>query len=406
MNQRILLSTPHMSGNEKKYIDEAFESNWIAPLGPNVDSFEKEIATYNGVKGASVTSSGTAAIHLALALLGVCKDDAVFVSSFTFVASANPVLYLGAEPVFIDSEEDTWNMSPEALEVALAEAKSSNRMPKAIVVVNLYGQSAKMKELTDIAQAYNVPIVEDAAESLGSTYKNKKSGTFGTIGIYSFNGNKIITTSGGGALVSDDDELLVRAKFLATQAKDDAPYYQHSQVGYNYRMSNVVAGIGRAQLEVLDERVNKRREVFSIYQQELGGIQGVQFMPEMNETKSNRWLTTLTLDWEKYNILPQEFISKMDAVGIETRLLWKPLHLQPLFADSKFYKDPHSQIPVSEKLFDAGLCLPSGTNMAEFDQLRVITEMKKILNSSRKHVHVFSWNKKIGSNSKLKHKIN
>lgn len=406
MNKRILLSTPHMSGNEKKYIDEAFDTNWIAPLGPNVDAFEKEIAAYNGVKGASVTSSGTAAIHLALALLGVGKGDSVFVSSFTFVASANPVLYLGAEPVFIDSEIDSWNMSPDALEMALGDAKGMNRLPKAIVVVNLYGQSAKMDELVDIAERYHVPIVEDAAESLGASYKNKKSGTFGKIGIYSFNGNKIITTSGGGALVSDDEEILEGAKFLATQAKDDAPHYQHSVVGFNYRMSNVIAGIGRAQLEVLDDRVNKRRDIFDTYLYELGGIQGVHFMPEMDDTISNRWLTTLTLDPSRYSISPQEFCKKLDDVGIEARALWKPLHLQPLFAESRYYKNPDSARSVSEQLFDSGLCLPSGTNMTEFEQQRVIREMKTILNASRKRVHVFSWNKQVGGKAKIQHKIN
>ncbi|WP_423189030.1 aminotransferase class I/II-fold pyridoxal phosphate-dependent enzyme [Alkalibacterium sp. f15] len=406
MNNRILLSTPHMSGNERKYIDEAFETNWIAPLGPNVDSFEKEISIYSGVKGVTVTNSGTAAIHLALAVLGVGKGDTVFVSTFTFVASANPILYLGAEPVFIDSEADTWNMSPDALEIALTEVKAMNQLPKAVIVVNLYGQSAKMDELNAIAQKFNVPIVEDAAESLGSTYKNKKSGTLGKLGIYSFNGNKIITTSGGGALVSDDEDLLARARFLATQAKDPAPYYQHSQVGYNYRMSNVVAGIGRAQLEVLDERVNRRREVFNNYQLELGNISGVNFMPEMVETTSNRWLTTLTIDPTKYNLHPLEFMTMMDEVGIETRALWKPLHLQPLFNNTKFYTDSENKKPVSEMLFERGLCLPSGTNMTEFDQLRVITEMKKLLNSSRKRVHVFNWNKKMGSNAKIQHKIN
>jgi len=405
MSKRILLSTPHMSGNEKKYINEAFETNWIAPLGPNVDSFEKEIAAYSGAKGVSVTNSGTAAIHLALAVLGVGKGDTVFVSTFTFVASANPVLYLGAEPVFIDSETDTWNMSPDALENALKEAKFENKLPKAIVVVNLYGQSAKMDELNDIAQKFNVPIVEDAAESLGSTYKNKKSGTLGKLGIYSFNGNKIITTSGGGALVSDDEYLLAHARYLSTQAKDPAPYYQHSQVGYNYRMSNILAGIGRAQLEVLDERVDRRREIFDNYQQELGNVLGINFMPEMSETISNRWLTTLTIDPDKYDLPPEKFMNMMDEVGIESRALWKPLHLQPLFNNTRFYSNPGYKKPVSEMLFERGMCLPSGTNMTEFDQLRVITEMKKILNSSRKRTHIFSWNKKIGNNAKLQHII-
>lgn len=393
MDKRILLSSPHMSGNEKKYIDEAFYSNWIAPLGPNVDAFEKEIAEYAGIKGASATSSGTAAIHLALALLGVTRGDSVFVSSFTFVASANPVLYLGAEPVFIDSEMDTWNMSPEALEVALRDAKVMNRLPKAIIVVNLYGQSAKMQELKIIADQYDVPIIEDAAESLGSTYKGKKSGTLGKIGIYSFNGNKIITTSGGGALVSDDEKVIRQAKFLSTQAKDDAPYYQHSQVGFNYRMSNIVAGIGRAQLEVLDDRVDKRRKVFNNYEQELGSIEGVDFMQELNETTSNRWLSTLTINLKKYTIDPLEFISKMNDANIETRLLWKPLHMQPLYSKSAYYKNPEYNYSVSEKLFESGICLPSGSNLSEMEQQRVISEMKKILNASRKRVHIYTWNK-------------
>lgn len=404
MKNKILLSTPHMSGNERKYIDEAFEINWIAPLGPNVDAFEKEIATYAGVKRAFATITGTAAIHLSLAILGVSRGDKVFVSTFTFIASANPVLYLGAEPVFIDSETDTWNMSPASLEKALKDAKSANHLPKAIVVVNLYGQSAKMDELNLIAEKYNVPIVEDAAESLGSSYKTKKSGTLGKIGIYSFNGNKIITTSGGGALVSEDEEIIERAKFLATQAKDPANYYQHSQVGYNYRMSNIIAGIGRAQLEVLDERVNKRREIFDNYYNELGDIEGIDFMPELNQTSSNRWLTTLTIDPKKFNIHPVHLMARMDDAGIETRTLWKPLHLQPLFKNSNFYGNPNYKEPVSEKLFETGLCLPSGTNMSEFDQLRVISELKKVLYLSRRRLHVYSWNKNMVSRVKLNHK--
>lgn len=394
-----------MSGNEKKYIDEAFESNWIAPLGHNVDSFEREIAEYSGVKSASATVSGTAAIHLALAVLGVGKGDKVFVSSFTFIASANPVLYLGAEPVFIDSEMETWNMSPEALEKALSHARAANEMPKAIIVVNLYGQSAKMEELNELAEIYNVPIVEDAAESLGSMYKGKKSGTLGKLGIYSFNGNKIITTSGGGALVSDDEELLDKARFLSTQAKDSAPYYQHSQLGYNYRMSNIVAGIGRAQLGVLDSRVRRRREVFNRYKDELNSFNGLEFMPEMSGTTSNRWLSTVTLDPKKYTITPVDFMRQMDKVNIETRALWKPLHLQPLFSGTPYYKNPLHKKSVSDKLFETGLCLPSGSNLTEDDQTRVISEMKKVLNASRRRTHVFSWNKKLGQTARIEHKI-
>lgn len=375
----ILLSSPHMSGNEKKYIEEAFETNWIAPLGPNVNEFEKDLARYTGAFGASVTSSGTAAIHLALETLGVGTGDLVFCSSFTFVATANPALYLGAEVVFIDSELDTWNMSPLALERALSDAKKVGRLPKAVLVVNLYGQSAKMDELLQVANAYGVPIVEDAAESLGAEYKGKKSGTFGRIGIYSFNGNKIITTSGGGALVSDDEELLIRSRFLATQAKDAAPYYQHSQVGYNYRMSNILAGVGRAQLEVLDERVEQRRTVFDRYAAELGSIEGLYLMPELEETKSNRWLTTILLDPAVTKVTPFDVMVGMNEKAIETRALWKPLHTQPLFKYAPFYRHQPGEVPISEALFATGLCLPSGSNMSEDEQYRVIDEFKKIL---------------------------
>jgi pyridoxal phosphate-dependent aminotransferase EpsN len=368
---RIFLSPPHMSGNEQKYIQEAFETNWIAPLGPNVDAFEKELAAYVGVKGAAAVSSGTAAIHLALRLLGVEWGDVVFCSSLTFIASANPILYQGAEPVFIDSEPDTWNMSPQALERAMDAAKREGKLPKAVVVVNLYGQSAKMDEILAICDRYGVPVVEDAAESLGSTYKGKKSGTFGVFGIYSFNGNKIITTSGGGMLVSDDVDALQRARFLATQARDPAPHYQHSQIGYNYRMSNIVAGIGRAQLEVLDERVKARRAIFNRYVQALGEIDGIHFMPELEGTMSNRWLTTLTIDQQKLGVTPMEIINALAAENIEARPVWKPLHLQPLFAGLRYY--PHEEgWSVSDDLFANGICLPSGSSMTVEEQNRVI----------------------------------
>ncbi|MBT2731006.1 aminotransferase class I/II-fold pyridoxal phosphate-dependent enzyme [Carnobacterium sp. ISL-102] len=380
MNQdRILLSSPHMSGNEQKYIREAFDSNWIAPLGPNVTNFELELAQYTNKKGASLTSSGTAAIHLALACLGVKKGDSVFCSSFTFIASANPALYLGAELTFIDSEPSSWNMSPQALERALFDASKENKLPKAIIVVNLYGQSADMDTLLNIANLFGVPIIEDAAESLGAEYKNKKSGTLGKIGIFSFNGNKIITTSGGGAIVSDDEELLDKAFFLATQAKDIAPYYQHSLVGYNYRMSNVLAGIGRAQLQVLDKRVERRREIFSNYHKELGSIEEVHFMPELKESRSNRWLTTFVIDPFMTKVTPFEFMDRMNQTNIETRLLWKPLHLQPLFKHNKFYKHNERTPAVSELLFAMGICIPSGSNLTEENQFRVIEEVKKIL---------------------------
>lgn len=376
MTKRIFLSSPHMSGNEQKYINEAFETNWIAPLGPNVNAFEKEMAAYAESADAAVLSSGTAAIHLALDLLGVEHGDTVFCSSLTFVASANPILYLGAVPVFVDSEEETWNMSPDALKRAFEEAQVDGKLPRAVIVVNLYGQSAKMDELMAICDSYGVPVIEDAAESLGSSYKGKKSGTFGKFGVYSFNGNKIITTSGGGMLVSDDVDALAKSRFLATQARDAAPHYQHSAVGYNYRMSNILAGVGRAQLEVLDERVKARRDVFDRYVEALGGIEGVHFMPELEGTYSNRWLTALTLDPDKVRITPYALMEALEVENIEARPVWKPLHLQPLFEDCKFYPHAEDDI-VSERLFAEGLCLPSGSNMTMEEQERVIAIMKK-----------------------------
>lgn len=369
--KRVFLSSPHMSGNEQKYINEAFESNWIAPLGPNVDAFEKELAEYAGTKGAAALSSGTAAIHLALQLLNVKQNDKVFCSSLTFIASANPIVYQKAEPVFIDSEPDTWNMSPKALERALVDAKQQGNLPKAVIVVNLYGQSAKMDEIVSLCNQYEVPIIEDAAESIGSTYKGKKSGTFGKFGIYSFNGNKIITTSGGGMLVSDDEESLQKARFLATQARDSAMYYQHSQIGFNYRMSNILAGVGRAQLEVLDNRINARRLVFQRYEQALEQIEGLQFMPELEDTFSNRWLTTLTVNNEKLGFSPVDIINSLADVNIEARPVWKPLHLQPIFEGCKYY--PHDEkVSISDYLFVNGICLPSGSNMTIEEQERVI----------------------------------
>lgn len=386
MTEKILLSPPHMSGKELTYIKEAFQTNWVAPLGPNVDHFEKDIKKYCGTKNVLATISGTAAIHLALAVLGVGKGDSVFCSSFTFIASANPALYLGAEVTFIDSEPETWNMSPHALNQALKEAKANGYLPKAIVVVHLYGQQAKMDELLSIANHYNVPIVEDAAESLGSEYKGKKSGTMGTLGVFSFNGNKIITTSGGGALVSDNEELIQRAFYLSTQAKDPiTSYYHHESIGYNYRMSNILAGIGRIQLHFLEERIQRRREIFSIYKKELSDIPGLSFMPELEGTYSNRWLTTLTLDPTIHSTHPITIMKQMSDMNIETRPLWNPLHLQPIYYGSAFYKHHPDQLSVSEQLFSAGLCLPSGSGMTENQQFRVIEELKRVLALSKKH---------------------
>ncbi|MBK5349924.1 aminotransferase class I/II-fold pyridoxal phosphate-dependent enzyme [Bacillus sp. TH44] len=374
--EKIYLSSPHMSGNEQKYIKDAFDSNWIAPLGPNVDEFERELASFVGVKGGAAVSSGTAAIHLALRLLNVQEGDTVFCSSFTFVASANPIVYLGAEPVFIDSEPETWNMSPDALAHALYEADKAGKLPKAIILVHLYGQSAKLDEILAICNQYNVPIVEDAAESLGSTYKGKASGTFGRFGVYSFNGNKIITTSGGGMLVSNDVEALERARFLATQAKDPAPHYEHSEIGYNYRMSNILAGIGRGQLEVLEDRVRARRFIYKRYYEALSHMPGFYFMPELENTRSNRWLTTLTIDEKESGISIGKLLRTLAEENIEARPMWKPLHMQSLFKEKKYY--PHSKNEdVSQYLFQSGICLPSGSNMLAEDQQRVIQGILK-----------------------------
>lgn len=367
-----------MSGNELTYIQNAFDTNWIAPLGPHVDAFEKELASHVGVNDAAAVSSGTAAIHLALRLLDVKAGDTVFCSSLTFVASANPIVYLGATPVFIDSEPDSWNMSPQALEYALLDAVHEGKLPKAVIVVNLYGQSAMMDEILEICHTFHIPVIEDAAESLGSTYKGRASGSFGKFGIYSFNGNKILSTSGGGMLVSNDVEALNRARFLATQARDYAAHYQHSQTGYNYRMSNVLAGIGRAQLEVLEERILARRAVFERYYQELADLPGVRFMPELANTRSNRWLTVLTLEEKEAGISVEALLDVLAEENIEARPVWKPLHLQPLFEGVRYYAHNDNE-SVSEQLFKTGLCLPSGSNLTEDEQSRVIGCIKKLL---------------------------
>ncbi|WP_093339456.1 aminotransferase class I/II-fold pyridoxal phosphate-dependent enzyme [Salibacterium halotolerans] len=368
-----------MTGNEQEYIKEAFDLNWIAPLGNHVGAFEQELSDYVGMDHAAAVSSGTAAIHLALRLLDVEQGDTVFCSSLTFVASANPILYEKAEPVLIDSERDTWNMAPEALERAMRDADKTGHLPKAVIVVNLYGQCAKMKELVDLCNAYDVPMIEDAAESLGSEYDGRKSGSFGTFGIFSFNGNKIITTSGGGMLTSNDEAMIQKARFLSTQARDPALHYQHSEVGFNYRMSNIVAGIGRAQLEAIELRVQQRREVFHRYQKAFGDIDGIEFMPELPGTHSNRWLTALTVDPDKTGIDRTAIIQALAEENIEARPVWKPLHRQPLFEEYRYYpfQEHHS---VSDTSFEYGMCLPSGSNMDAEDQERVIdimlTELK------------------------------
>ncbi|MCA0755388.1 aminotransferase class I/II-fold pyridoxal phosphate-dependent enzyme [Paenibacillus sp. N4] len=376
--KRIYLSPPHMSGRERHYIDEAFETNWIAPLGPNIDAFERAVAAYAGTADAVAVSSGTAAIHLALRLLEVGSGDVVFCSSFTFVASANPIRYCGAEPVFIDSEPDTWNMSPDALGKALSAAALEGKLPKAVVVVHLYGQLAKMDEINALCGQYGVPVVEDAAESLGSTYKGKQSGGLGKFGVFSFNGNKIITTSGGGMLVSDDKALLGKARFLATQARDAAPHYQHSSMGYNYRMSNLLAGVGRAQLEVLEERVAARRAIFDTYKQALSGRDGIFFMPALEDSRPNRWLTAITVDEQLTGVTIPALLGALTDANIEARPLWKPLHLQPLFEGARFYAHGDGQ-PCCERLFNSGICLPSGSGMTAVEQVRVIDCINNVL---------------------------
>lgn len=369
-HQRIYLSPPHMGQFERQYIEEAIESNWIAPVGPHIDAFEREIAEYAGLHGAVALSSGTAAIHLAIKLLGIGKGDLVFCSSLTFVASINPALYEGITPIFIDSEPNTWNMSPTALERAFEDANKIGKLPKAVIIVNLYGQSASMESLVPICELYDVPIIEDAAESIGATYKGKKSGTFGRYGMYSFNGNKIITTSGGGMLISNDTEALKKAKFWASQSADPAPHYQHSEIGFNYRLSNILAGLGRGQLRILEERVVARRAIFERYYNALVHIEGTGFMPEIANGRSTRWLTAMTID-DKCNTKRNKVLQALSDNNIEARPVWKPMHLQPLFKGCKYY--PHEQgKSVSDELFDKGICLPSGSSLSIENQDRVI----------------------------------
>lgn len=374
----ILLSSPHLGEQERDFVDDAFRTNWIAPLGPNVDAFEAELAAHVGAKYAAALSSGTAAIHLALDMLGVGQGDTVFCSSLTFVASANPILYQGATPVFIDSEPENWNMSVPALERALADADRQGKLPAAVIVVNLYGQSADMAPILAACDRYDVPVVEDAAESLGATYRGKASGTWGKLGIYSFNGNKIITTSGGGMLVSDDGALIEKARFLATQGRDPAPWYQHSQMAYNYRMSNILAGVGRGQLRVLEERVNARRRVFDAYRAALSDIPGLGWMPEADFGRSTRWLSVCTLDPETIDMPPSEFIVALSRQNIEARHVWNPMHRQPLFEGCTYF--PHREdYSFSDEAFATGICLPSGSNLDPDQVERVYSTIRAML---------------------------
>lgn len=378
-NKRIFLSSPHMGEFEREFVKEAFDTNWIAPLGPNVNEFEKELAEYVGVKSAAVLTSGTSAIHLAVKLLGVSKGDYVLCSSLTFCASCNPIVYEGAIPVFIDSEPESFNMSPKALNKALEDLKIKGITPKAAIVVNLYGNSANMDAIKELCDEYNVKIIEDAAESLGSTYKGKMSGTIGEIGIYSFNGNKIITTSGGGALVSDNEEYVKKARFLSTQAKEPMPYYEHKEIGYNYRMSNVVAGIGRGQLRVLDNRVKEKNNIFNTYKEGFKDIDDINMMPITEGCTSNQWLSVITLK-EESKVKPTDIIDALEKENIESRRIWKPMNLQPVYKDNMFYNHNENGISVGEDIFNRGVCLPSDTKMTNDDLKRVINIITSLFN--------------------------
>ena len=378
-NKRIFLSSPHMGEFEREFVKEAFDTNWIAPLGPNVNEFEKELAEYVGVKSAAVLTSGTSAIHLAVKLLGVSKGDYVLCSSLTFCASCNPIVYEGAIPVFIDSEPESFNMSPKALKKALEDLKVKGITPKAAIVVNLYGNSANMDAIKELCDEYNVKIIEDAAESLGSTYKGKMSGTIGEIGIYSFNGNKIITTSGGGALVSDNEEYVKKARFLSTQAKEPMPYYEHKEIGYNYRMSNVVAGIGRGQLRVLDNRVKEKNHIFNTYKEAFKDIDDINMMPITEGFTSNQWLSVITLK-EESKVKPTDIIDALEKENIESRRIWKPMNLQPVYKDNMFYNHNENGISVGEDIFNRGVCLPSDTKMTNDDLKRVINIITSLFN--------------------------
>ncbi|CAM4121286.1 DegT/DnrJ/EryC1/StrS family aminotransferase [Corallococcus exiguus] len=373
MSSRIYLSSPHMGTLERGYVDDAFASNWIAPLGPHVDAFQEEFARCVGTPHALALSSGTAALHLALQLVGVGPGDDVLVSTLTFSASVNPIRYLGASPVFIDSERTSWNMDPALLEEELAMRARLGRLPRAVVVVHLYGQSADLDPLMATCDRYGVPVVEDAAEALGSTYKGRAPGTVGRVGIYSFNGNKILTTSGGGMLVSADGELVQHALKLATQARDTAPHYQHSEVGYNYRMSNVLAAIGRGQLHVLEDRVAARRANHAFYAEAFRDLPGIQFMPEAPWGRHTRWLTTITIDPEAFGADREAVRTALERENIEARPVWKPMHLQPVFANFERRRGS-----VAEDLFRHGLCLPSGSNLTRRELERVVEGVRAV----------------------------
>ena len=373
---RIYLSAPHMSGQEMEFVRNAFESNWIAPLGPHVNAFEQEFAQYLDISFAAALSSGTAALHLAMRLLGVESGDRVLCPTFTFCSSANAIVYQGANPVFIDSEVSSWNIDPDLLQEELDHSAKLGKLPKAVIAVDLYGQCADYQRIERVCNQYDVPLIEDAAEALGATYGNRRAGTFGKMGIFSFNGNKIITTSGGGMLVSNDSSYVKQARFLATQARDPAPHYQHSTIGYNYRLSNVLAAIGRAQLKVLDDRVEARRRNFEVYQSALGNLPGIAFMPESSLGRCTRWLTCITIDANVFGCSSDSVRKELESRNIEARPVWKPLHLQPVFSGCE--KRGGS---VAQHIFDKGLCLPSSSNLTSKDLDRVIETILKCLNT-------------------------
>ena len=373
MEKRIFLSSPHMSEEEyeKQYIKEAFDTNWIAPLGENVNKFEEELANYVGSKNAAALSAGTAAIHMAFKALDVKKDDIVFCSSLTFSATANPIIYQNAIPVFIDSEKETWNMDPKALEKAFEKYPN----PKAVIVVHLYGTPAKIDEIKEICDKHNVPLVEDAAESLGAAYKGKQTGTFGKYGIYSFNGNKIITTSGGGMLVSDDEERIEKVRFWVTQSREKVRHYEHKEIGYNYRMSNIVAGIGRGQLKVLDKRIEQKTNIYYTYKEGFKDIDDIKMQSIPEDSKPNHWLSVITLN-KNSKVKPLDIMESLEKENIESRPVWKPMHIQPVFKKYDFIKIEEK--PISEDLFERGVCLPSDTKMTEEEQKKVIDIIKNL----------------------------
>lgn len=376
-DSKIWLSSPHMGGTEQNYVKEAFDTNWVAPLGPNVTGFENDLAGFlNEDVHVAALSSGTAAIHLGLILFGVQAGDEVICQSFTFSASANPIVYLGATPVFIDSEPETWNMCPVALEQAIIDRISKGKKPKAIIPVHLYGMPCKLDEIKAVAQKYEIPILEDSAEALGSSYKGKKCGTFGDIGVLSFNGNKIITTSGGGALVTNDIKVKEKTIFLATQSRDNAPHYQHSEIGYNYRLSNISAGIGRGQMEILEKHVNLRRDMHRFYLDFFKDIKGVSVFDEpTSDYHSNHWLSCITIEAGQLGKTTEDLRLELEKLNIETRPLWKPMHLQPVFE-----KFPYYGTTVAESLFNSGLCLPSGSNLTENDKKRIANAFQPFFN--------------------------